>query len=95
MLPEAVEAFIDAMNRFDQEGLIATFAPDAIVNDHRCEFRGHEAIRAWIAMALFHDDATCWFPTTRKTLTMPELVEGLAGSSRVSTVPSSSNSARW
>lgn len=48
-LPEAVEAFIDAMNRFDLEGLLATFAPDAIVNDQRCEFRGKEAIRGWIA----------------------------------------------
>lgn len=28
-------------------------------------------------MALFHEDATYWFPTTRKTLTMPELAEGL------------------
>lgn len=29
------------------------------------------------ALALFHDDATYWFPTTRKTLTMPEFAEGL------------------
>jgi ketosteroid isomerase-like protein len=176
MLPESVQTFIDAMNRFDLEGLSATFALDAIVNDHRCEFRGSEAIRAWLAeeivddrvtmrlteatrrgesatvsavmdgtydktglpsplilsfyfsvekdrivqlvivhnkaqtgsavldatasaeahkrtvrrffelfaaghvpavMALFHDYATYWFPTTRKTLTMPELAEGL------------------
>jgi ketosteroid isomerase-like protein len=177
MLPEAVQDFINAMNRFDLEGLSATFAPDAIVNDHRCEFRGHEAIRGWLAeeivgdrvtmrlteatprgenatvtatidgeydktglptplvlsfyfsvdkdqivqlvivhnkpqtssvapdatasaeaheqtvrrffelfatgqvpsvMALFHDDATYWFPTTRKALSMPEFAEGLA-----------------
>jgi ketosteroid isomerase-like protein len=29
-------------------------------------------------VALFRDDATYWFPTTRKTLTVPELAEGLA-----------------
>lgn len=176
-LPQAVVAFIDAMNRFDLEALLATFAPDAIVNDHQCEFRGEEAIRAWLAeeivgdrvtmkpteamgrgesarvsavmdgaydktglpaplvltfyfsvdgnrivqlvivhnkphaspaarltapsveahkqtvrrffelfsagqvpamIALFHDDATYWFPTTRKTHTMSEFAEGLA-----------------
>jgi ketosteroid isomerase-like protein len=176
MLPQAVEGFIDAMNRFDLDGLLATFASDAIVNDHRCEFRGRDAIREWLAKeivgdrvtmkpieamrrgegatvsavmdgtydktrlpsplvlsfyfsvhgdqivqlvivhnksqtiteaasagtaaeahkatvrrffelfsagqvsaatALFHDDATYWFPTTRKTLTMAELGEGL------------------
>jgi ketosteroid isomerase-like protein len=175
-LPSPVQAFIDAMNRFDLESLSAAFAPDAIVNDHRCEFRGQEAIRGWLAtgivgdrvtmtlteatrrgenatvtammdgtyektglptplvlsfyfsverdrivqlvivhnkpqtafvvpaatasaeahkrtvrrffelfaagqvpaaIALFHDDATFWFPTTRKTLTMSEFAEGL------------------
>jgi ketosteroid isomerase-like protein len=175
LLPRAVHTFIDAMNRFDLEALLATFAPDAIVNDHRCEFRGEEAIRGWLGkeivgdrvtmkpteasrrgesatvsavmdgaydktglpsplilsfyfsvegdrivqlvivhnkpqtvsvgpgqsaeahkqtvrrffelfsagqvpavMALFHEDATYWFPTTRKTLTMPELAESLS-----------------
>jgi ketosteroid isomerase-like protein len=175
-LPSPVQAFIDAMNRFDLESLSATFAPDAIVNDHRCELRGQEAIRGWLAkeivgdrvtmrpteatrrgenatvtavmdgtyektglptplvlsfyfsvegdrivqlvivhnkpltasvvsdatasaeahkrtvrrffelfaagqvraaIALFHEDATFWFPTTRKTLTMSEFAEGL------------------
>jgi ketosteroid isomerase-like protein len=175
-LPSPVQDFIDAMNRFDLAGLSATFASDAIVNDHRCEFRGLEAIRGWLAkeivgdrvtmklteatrrgenatatavmdgaydktglptplvlsfyfsverdriaqlvivhnrpqaasvvpdataaaeaqkrtvrrffelfgagqvpavLALFHDDATYWFPTTRKTHTMSEFAEGL------------------
>jgi hypothetical protein len=58
MLPEAVQSFIDAMNRFDLEGLSATFAPDAIVNDHRCEFRGTEAIRAWLGEELVDDRVT-------------------------------------
>jgi len=58
MLPEAVLAFIHAMNRFDLEGLSATFAPDAIVNDHRCEFRGQEAIRGWLAKEIVGDRVT-------------------------------------
>jgi len=58
MLPEAVEAFIDATNRFDLEGLSATFASDAIVNDHRCEFRGQEAIRGWLAKEIVGDRVT-------------------------------------
>lgn len=58
MLPEAVQAFIDAMNRFDFEGLGATFASDAIVNDHRCELRGQAAIRAWLAKEIVGDRVT-------------------------------------
>ena len=176
-LPESVEAFVDAMNRLDIEGLLATFVPDAVVNDQQREYRGKEAIRGWIAkhivgdrvtmkptetvrrgesvtvtavmdgtydktglpaplllsfyfslggegivqlvivhnnrqaghaapvvtssaeahrqtvrrffelfsagrvpamITLFRDDATYWFPTTRKTYTMPEFAEGLA-----------------
>jgi hypothetical protein len=33
-LPDAVDAFIEATNRFDLDGMLGTFAPDAIVNDH-------------------------------------------------------------
>ena len=58
ILPEAVESFIHAMNRFDLEGLVATFAPDALVNDHRCEFRGEEAIRGWLAREIVGDRVT-------------------------------------
>ncbi len=57
-LPSPVQRFIDAMNRFDFEGLSSAFAPDAIVNDHRCEFRGQEAIRGWLAKEIVGDGVT-------------------------------------
>jgi ketosteroid isomerase-like protein len=160
----AIETFIAAVNRFDLDAFVATFADDAIVNDHQCELRGLTAIREWAAreiiggrvtmavietnvhgnsavvraaidgdfnkaslpspfvlafyfsldrdriaqlvivhdrppsttkqtvrrfferfaagdvagtVALFHGDATYWFPTTRETLAMPAFAKGL------------------
>lgn len=46
-LPAPVAAYIAATNAFDIDALMATFAADALVNDHRDEFVGHGAIRAW------------------------------------------------
>jgi hypothetical protein len=57
-LPQAITTFIDAMNRFDLEGLMGAFAPGAIVNDHRCEFRGEQAIRAWVTKEIIGDRVT-------------------------------------
>jgi ketosteroid isomerase-like protein len=37
-LPAAVSAYIGATNDSDIEALMATFAEDALVNDHRNEF---------------------------------------------------------
>jgi ketosteroid isomerase-like protein len=58
LLPAPVGSFIDALNRFDLEGLVATFAEDAIVNDHRCELRGRDAIREWAAREIVGDRVT-------------------------------------
>lgn len=57
-LPAPVGAFIDALNRFDLEELVATFAEDAIVNDHQCELRGRDAIREWAAREIVGDRVT-------------------------------------
>jgi ketosteroid isomerase-like protein len=57
-LPAPVTAFIAAVNHFDLEGLMATFAEDAIVNDHRCEFRGRDALREWAAREIVGDRVT-------------------------------------
>jgi hypothetical protein len=46
-LPKPVSAYIAATNAFDIEAIMATFAVDALVNDHRDEFAGHAAIRDW------------------------------------------------
>jgi ketosteroid isomerase-like protein len=57
-LPTPVAIFVDALNRHDLEALVATFAPDALVNDHRCEFRGAGAIRDWAAREIVGDRVT-------------------------------------
>lgn len=46
-LPAPVAAYIAATNNFDIEALMATFAEDALVNDHRNEFDSLDAIRNW------------------------------------------------
>ena len=57
---------IAAVNRFDLEAILATFAPDALVNDARREFRGAAAIRAWVAKEMVGD---------RVTIAVTEVVE--------------------
>ncbi len=57
-LPDAVVAHIAAYNAHDPEALMATLAPDALVNDVRREFLGHAAIRAWADKEIFGDNVT-------------------------------------
>jgi ketosteroid isomerase-like protein len=49
---------IAAVNRFDLEAILATFASDALVNDARREFWGAAAIRAWLAKEMVGDRVT-------------------------------------
>jgi ketosteroid isomerase-like protein len=49
---------IKACNAFDLDGIVATFADDALVNDARREFWGAEAIRAWAAKEMVGDHVT-------------------------------------
>ena len=49
---------VRAVNAFDLEAIVATFAEDAFVNDARREFWGIEAIRAWVAKELVGDKVT-------------------------------------
>ena len=46
-LPPLVAAYVEATNNFDLEGLIATFAEDALVNDQLRDYWGKPAIREW------------------------------------------------
>jgi hypothetical protein len=57
-LPQVIKDHITAHNRPDPDLLIATFAPDALLNDNRREFLGHEAIRKWAAKEIFGDKVT-------------------------------------
>jgi hypothetical protein len=58
VLPAPVSAYIAATNRFDIDALMATFAQDALVNDHRNEFAGRDEIRAWARREIVGDRVT-------------------------------------
>lgn len=49
---------IRAVNAFDLDAVVQTFAPDALVNDNRREIRGAEAIRRWVTKELVGDRVT-------------------------------------
>ena len=54
-LAGVIAEHITAVNAFDTEGVVATFAPDAYVNDARREINGIDAIRAWVAKEMVGD----------------------------------------
>jgi ketosteroid isomerase-like protein len=43
-----ITKYIEAVNAFDTEAIVATFADNAFVNDVHREFQGIEAIKKWI-----------------------------------------------
>ena len=55
VLTPVVAEHIAAVNAFDQDAIVATFADDALVNDAHREFWGREAIRAWVAREMVGD----------------------------------------
>ena len=57
-LPPVVTEHIAAVNAFDTEAIVATFAPDAYVNDNRREIWGTDAIRKFIAREFVGDHVT-------------------------------------
>jgi SnoaL-like domain len=57
-LPPVVAEHIAAVNAFDQDAIVATFAGDALVNDAHREFWGTGAIRRWVARELVGDHVT-------------------------------------
>ena len=50
-----MEDHISAVNGFNKDTIVATFAPDALVNDAHREFWGAEAIRRWVAKEMVGD----------------------------------------
>lgn len=54
-LTGVVAEHISAVNALDLDAIMATFAPDAYVNDARREFVGTEAIRRWVAKEMVGD----------------------------------------
>jgi hypothetical protein len=57
-LPGIVAEHISAVNAFDTERIVATFAADAYVNDNRREIWGTDAIRAFMAKEFVGDHVT-------------------------------------
>jgi SnoaL-like domain len=57
-LAPVLAKFIVAVNAFDEDAIVATFADDALVNDVHREFWGIEAIRRWVATELVGDWVT-------------------------------------
>ena len=57
-LAPVLAEYIAAVNAFDQDAIVATFADDALVNDAHREFWGREAIRAWVAREIVGDRVT-------------------------------------
>ena len=49
---------IAAVNAFDEDAIVATFADDALVNDTHREFWGAEAIRRWVRKEMVGDHVT-------------------------------------
>ena len=57
-LPAIVAEHIAAVNAFDTDRIVATFAPDAYVNDDRREIWGTDAIRAFVGKEFVGDHVT-------------------------------------
>jgi hypothetical protein len=57
-LPQPIADHLAAVNRFDLEAILATFADDALVNDAHREFWGRAAIAKWVAKELVGDKVT-------------------------------------
>jgi hypothetical protein len=57
-LTPVLAEYIAAVNAFDEDAIVATFADDALVNDAHREFWGHEAIRRWVAREIAGDRVT-------------------------------------
>jgi hypothetical protein len=57
-LPGIVAEHIRAVNAFDTNAIVATFARDAYVNDNRREIVGIDAIRRWVEKEIVGDHVT-------------------------------------
>jgi hypothetical protein len=55
-LPQVIIDHFAAQRAHDPDAFIATFTPDALLNDARREFLGHQAIRAWADKEIFGDN---------------------------------------
>lgn len=57
-LTGVIAEHIRAINSFDVDAAVATFADDAYVNDNRREFSGIDSIRRWVEKEMVGDSVT-------------------------------------
>jgi hypothetical protein len=57
-LTGVIAEHINAVNAFDTDAIVATFAEDAYVNDNRREIAGIDAIRRWVEKEMVGDRVT-------------------------------------
>jgi hypothetical protein len=57
-LSDVIADHIRAINSFDVDAVVSTFADDAYVNDNRREFIGLDAIRRWVTKEIVGDSVT-------------------------------------
>jgi hypothetical protein len=57
-LTGVIAEHVAAVNAFDTDAIVATFAPDAYVNDARREINGTDAIRAWVVKEMVGNHVT-------------------------------------
>jgi hypothetical protein len=58
VLDTVLAEHLAAVNAFDEDAIVATFADDALVNDAHREFWGAEAIRRWVQKEMVGDHVT-------------------------------------
>jgi hypothetical protein len=58
VLAPVLAEHLAAVNAFNEDAIVATFADDALVNDAQREFWGREAIRRWVAREIVGDRVT-------------------------------------
>jgi hypothetical protein len=57
-LNPVIAQYIAAVNAFDTDAIVSTFAEDAFVNDVHREFWGIDAIRRWVEKEIVGDKVT-------------------------------------
>jgi ketosteroid isomerase-like protein len=57
-MPAAARRYVDAVNAFDVEAVLAAFTPDALVHDNQREFTTPDAIRTWVRDEIVGDRVT-------------------------------------
>ena len=55
VLAPVLAEHVAAVNAFDEDAIVATFADNALVNDAHREFWGRQAVRRWVATEMIGD----------------------------------------